>query len=226
MRSRLLFVRCMLSLLALLPGAAWGQGPGKQPDTSYLRTLAETRSFMLGRPSRPLPTPDGKAILFLRSQPRVAKLGLFEFDVAGGKTRELVTPEQVLKGAEEKLSPEEKAQRERMRVSVGGFTNFQLSPDGKQVLLALSGRLYLFTRDSGAIRELPTGAGPQPVDEPVCGLVGDFGGDDSADPVCGVGDFESACARYLRTVARSKSNSRAIRRLDQPCRRKATIVCC
>src|SRR5882724_1590012 len=160
MRSRLLFVRCMLSLLALLPGAAWGQGPGKQPDTSYLRTLAETRSFMLGRPSRPLPTPDGKAILFLRSQPRVAKLGLFEFDVAGGKTLELVTPEQVLKGAEEKLSPEEKAQRERMRVSVGGFTNFQLSPDGKQVLLALSGRLYLFTRDSGAIRELPTGAGP------------------------------------------------------------------
>src|SRR5260370_1245470 len=122
MRPRLLFVRCVLSLLALSPGAAWGQGPAKQPDTSYLRTIAQTRGFMLGRPTRPLPTPDGNAILFLRSQPRVAKLGLFEFDVASGKTRELVTPEQVLKGVEAKLSPEEKAQRARMRVSVSRFT--------------------------------------------------------------------------------------------------------
>src|SRR5258708_19135858 len=160
MRPRLPFVCCVLSLLVLRPDAALGQGPGKQPDTSYLRTLAETRSFMLGRPSRPFPTPDGKAILFLRSQPRVAMLGLFEFDVAGGKTRELVTPEQVLKGADEKLSPEEKAERERKRVSVGGFTNFQLSPDGKQILLAWSGRLYLFARDTAAIRELATGPGP------------------------------------------------------------------
>jgi dipeptidyl-peptidase-4 len=145
-------------LLGLLPSAASAQAPPL--DTSYLRTLAQTRAFMLGRPSRAQFTPDGKAILFLRSQPRAAKNGLFEFDVADGKTRELVTPEQVLKGAEEKLSPEEKAQRERMRVSVGGFTNYHLSPDGKQILLALSGRLYLVQRDTGAVRELPTGPGP------------------------------------------------------------------
>ena len=66
---------------------------------------------MLGRPMRPYPTPDGKAVLFLRSGPRSAKLGLFEFDVATKKTRELLTPEQVLGGAEEKLSAEEKAAR-------------------------------------------------------------------------------------------------------------------
>ncbi len=90
----------------------------------------------------------------------MAKLGLFEFDVATGKTRELVTVEQVLKGAAEKLSAEERAQRERMRVSVGGFTNFQLSPDGKRILLALSGRLYLVERDNGVVRELATSPGP------------------------------------------------------------------
>src|SRR5437660_2847143 len=38
-------------------------------DTSYLRVYAETRGFMLGRPVKPKPTPDGKAVLFLRSQP-------------------------------------------------------------------------------------------------------------------------------------------------------------
>jgi dipeptidyl-peptidase-4 len=128
-------------------------------DTEFLRTYAATRGFMLGRPLRPTPTPDGKAVLFLRSQPRVAKLRLYEFDVASGQTRELLTPEQVLKGVEEKLSPEEKARRERMRVSVGGFTSFQLSYDGRLVLLSLSGRLYTLDRAGGAIRELPLSGG-------------------------------------------------------------------
>src|SRR5438876_5131356 len=150
------------SLFALLAVLVIPASAIAQPaiDTSYLRTHAQTRGFMLGRPSRPTPTKDGKSILFLRSQPRVAKLGLFEFDIATGKTRELLTPAQLLKGAEEKLSPEEKAQRERMRVSVGGFTSFQLSPDGKQILLSLSGRLYTYLLHDGAAGELKTGPGP------------------------------------------------------------------
>src|SRR5437763_8157417 len=108
---------------------------------------------------RPSPAPDGKSVLFLRSGPRSAKLGLLEFDVAAKKSRELLTPEQVLKGAEEKLSPEEKARRERMRVSVGGFTSFQLSEDGKQTLLSLSGKLYVVRRADGDVRELATKPG-------------------------------------------------------------------
>ena len=128
-------------------------------DTNYLRTLAQTRSFQLGRPSRPQPTPDGKAVLFLRSEPRSPKLSLFEFDVETSKTRELLTPADVLKGTEEKLSPEEKAARERMRVSVGGFTNFQLSEDGSLILLSLSGKLYTVERTKKTVRELPTGTG-------------------------------------------------------------------
>src|SRR5262245_15901572 len=118
-------------------------------DGRFLRTYAQTRGFMLGRPVRPTPTPDGKAVLFLRSQPRKARLNFYEFDVATGTTRELLSPEQVLKGAEEKLSPEEKARRERMRVSVGGFTTFQVSPDGSLILLGLSGKLYIYGRGKG-----------------------------------------------------------------------------
>ena len=128
-------------------------------DTTYLRTLAQTRSFQLGRPVHPVPTPDGKAVLFLRSEPRASKLSLFEFDVATGKTRELLTPEQVLKGGTEKLSAEEKAARERMRVSTGGFTTFQLSDDGSLILLSLSGKLYTLERAAKVVRELPTGNG-------------------------------------------------------------------
>jgi dipeptidyl-peptidase-4 len=128
-------------------------------DSSYLRRHAQTRGFMLGRPVRPRPTPDGKAVLFLRAQARVPSLRLYEFDVATGKTRELLTPEAVLKGAEEHLSPEEKARRERQRVSVGGFTDFQLSDDGARILVTLSGKLYVVERPGGDVRELKTGPG-------------------------------------------------------------------
>jgi dipeptidyl-peptidase-4 len=128
-------------------------------DTTYLRTLAETRSFQNGRPVKAKPTPDGKAVLFLRSEARSARLSLFEFDVASGKTRELVSPADVLKGVEEKLSPEEKAARERMRVSAAGFTNFQLDDDGDLILVSLSGKLYTIERAAKKVRELPTGKG-------------------------------------------------------------------
>jgi dipeptidyl-peptidase-4 len=128
-------------------------------DAKYLRTHAETRGFMLGRPVRAKPTPDGKAVLFLRGQAKSPRLALFEFDTATGKTRELLTPEKVLKGAEEKLTPEEKARRERMRVSSGGFADFHISPDSSAILLSLSGRLYVIQRANGEVRELKTGAG-------------------------------------------------------------------
>jgi dipeptidyl-peptidase-4 len=137
-------------------------GVAAQPpklDADYLRRHAQTRGFMLGRPVRPQPTPDGSAVLFLRSPARSAKLSLYEFNVATGKTRELVTPEQLLKGAEEKLSAEEKARRERMRVSAAGFTSFQLSPDGTLILVSLSGKLYVVDRTNAKVEELATGPG-------------------------------------------------------------------
>lgn len=147
----------------VLPALGLAQTPSaartKPLDAEYLRAHAQTRGFMLGRPMRARPTPDSKAVLFLRGQARVPKLRLYEFDVATGKTRELLTPEQVLKGAEEKLSPEEKARRERMRVSVGGFASFQLSGDGSRILLSLSGKLYVFERSTGKVQELQTGKG-------------------------------------------------------------------
>jgi dipeptidyl-peptidase-4 len=142
--------------LALLAASAWGDKP---LDTSYLRDHSQTRGFMLGRPVRPKVTPDGKHVLFLRAQPRIAKMRLYEFDVGSGKTRELLTPEAVLKGAEEKLTPEEKARRERQRVTVGGFTTYHISADGKLILVSLSGRLYVVSRKDGAVTELKTGKG-------------------------------------------------------------------
>jgi dipeptidyl-peptidase-4 len=129
-------------------------------DPEFLRQHAETRGFLLGRPVGTRPTPDGRSILFLRSPARSPVLSLYEFDVASGKARELLTPEQLLKGAEEQLSPEERAQRERKRISTRGFTSFELSQDGAQILLTLSGRLYTVRRSDNTVRGLKTGNAP------------------------------------------------------------------
>ncbi|MBO0700790.1 MAG: DPP IV N-terminal domain-containing protein, partial [Zavarzinella sp.] len=128
-------------------------------DTSFLRQYSETRGFTLGRPVAIMPTPDGKHVLFLRSPAKNPKRSLYEFDVATGKTREVLTADALLKGGEEKLTPEEKARRERMRVSAGGFADFHLDEAGKSILLPLSGKLFLFDRGSEKVRELKTPAG-------------------------------------------------------------------
>lgn len=128
-------------------------------SSQFLRSYAETRGFMLGRPSKAKASPDGKSVLFLRAEPRAAKQSLFAFDTVSKETRELLTPAQVLKGADEHLSEEEKARRERQRISVGGFTDFQLSDDSALIMVSLSGKLYIVERDSGKIKHLDTGVG-------------------------------------------------------------------
>jgi dipeptidyl-peptidase 4 len=137
----------------------FGANASEIQNPQFLRDYAETRGFRLGMPSRATFTPDSRSILFLRSGPRSPKLDLYEFDIASKQTRVLLTPEMLLKGAEEELSAEEKARRERMRVTSRGFTDFQLSKDGAHILLGLSGKLYVFKRRSGEVQEIKTGPG-------------------------------------------------------------------
>ncbi|WP_439623245.1 alpha/beta fold hydrolase [Gemmata sp.] len=156
MKPTTITLACVL-VAALAPAA--DPVPGKPLDTTFLKQYAETRGFLLGRPQKPKVAPDGKTVLFLRADPKTPKLKLFEFDVASGQTKELLSPEALLKGAEENLSPEEKARRERQRVSVGGFTDYHLDRDGKCVLVALAGKLYVFDRPTAKATELKTGQG-------------------------------------------------------------------
>jgi dipeptidyl-peptidase-4 len=119
---------------------------------------------MLGRPQNPKVAPDGKTVLFLRADADKPTLKLFEFDVATTKTKEVLSPAALLKGGEENLSPEEKARRERMRLSAGGFADFHFDKDGKNVLLPFSGKLFVFERSTEKVTELKTGEGGAIVD--------------------------------------------------------------
>ncbi len=143
----------------LLAGCAKPIAPGahftsRQQRDDELRRITETRSFMLGRPNAIKITPDGATVLFLRSGPRDRVQNLYAFDVATGQTRELLTAAKLLGGASENLTVEEKARRERQRITAQGFAGYELSDDGKLILIALSGKLYVFERDGEKIHEL------------------------------------------------------------------------
>src|ERR1022692_2408695 len=119
-------------LLVLLVPCGTALAAGEDPSITFFRDLAETRNYTLGRPVSPRPTPDGSAVIFLRGGPRDPVLRLYELDVASGGERELITPAQILGGAEEVLSPEEKAHRERTRNSrILGGAEEVLSPEEK-----------------------------------------------------------------------------------------------
>src|SRR5437588_11063312 len=144
----------ILFLATALPTYLLGAEP-ESADLRYFRELVETRNYSLGQPVSPQLTPDGKAVIFLRGGPRDPVLRLYEFTIANATLREILTPEKLLQGGEEKLTAEERSRRERERQSLRGFTSFQLSNDGNKILVALSSKLYVITRADSRVAELP-----------------------------------------------------------------------
>jgi dipeptidyl-peptidase-4 len=153
--SRKLLTTTML-LLATVPlfaSAATAAASGA-PGDDFLERFAATGRFRLGRPAAMRPTPDGRAILFLRSGARDFVRNLYELDLESGSERLLLTAEQILAGEKEQLTEEEKARRERMRLAARGIASFDLSSDGKRILVPLGGRLFIIERGDGEILEL------------------------------------------------------------------------
>jgi len=143
-----LAVAALMAIGLVSGGAAAGRA-------SCFEDIAATRSYSLGIPVNAVPTPDGKAVLYLRSGPRDTTQRLYEYDIATAREHELASPESLLGGKPEQLSAEEKARRERARVSISGFTDFDLSRDGSRVLLSLDGRLHVVERAGGVMIALP-----------------------------------------------------------------------
>jgi dipeptidyl-peptidase-4 len=123
-------------------------------EDQTLRDLVETRNFTRGMPTGIKFTPDGRQVLFLRSGPRDDKRALYEFDLGSGATREILSASKLLGSASEELTAAEKARRERMRLTASGLASYELAKDGRQLLLPLSGKLFVYNRATGASRDL------------------------------------------------------------------------
>lgn len=90
-------------------------------------------------------SPDGSRITFLRARPDDQfQLDLWEYRPKDNSTKMLVDSRK-LEPADVELSDAEKARRERARTAgLRGIVSYQWSPDGKQLLIPIGGKLYLY----------------------------------------------------------------------------------
>ena len=87
-------------------------------------------------------SPDGQRVTFLKGkQTDYERLDLWEYHIQSGETRMLFDSNDLQSG-EEVLSDEEKARRERMRLSGSGIVSYQWSDDGKALLFPLGGDVF------------------------------------------------------------------------------------
>ena len=142
-----LFRLALAASAAFLPAAAMAAtstAPATDANACFA-TLAVTRSGSLGLPNHAELTPNGHSVLFLRSGPRDTTLHFYRFDLADQSTHELAGGDD----APETLSVEEKARRERARLSLSGITHFDVTPDGKSAIAARGGQLLNVDLASG-----------------------------------------------------------------------------
>lgn len=89
-------------------------------------------------------SPDGQRVTFLQGKKTdYERLDLWEYNIKSGKTQLLFDSNDLSSGPEV-LSDEEKARRERMRLSDSGIVSYEWSEDGKALLFPLSGDAFYY----------------------------------------------------------------------------------
>ncbi len=149
--NRLFLWSAMLAALVAYPAVAGAQQSGAANPESCFAAWAATRGFALGAPRQSTPTPDGKSVLFLRSSARDTSLGLYEYSLATHAERALALPA----SGPEHLSVQEKALRERTRMTLTGITDFALSETGGRVLIAQGPKLATIDLPGSASHPVP-----------------------------------------------------------------------
>lgn len=127
---------------------------------SFPRLAARTMNFQLGLPRGFVVSPDGARVVFLRSDSGTSRShALWVYDVATGRERAVADPALLLSNDDEQLTAEERARRERMRVSTSGVVAFSTDDDVTVAAFALSSRLFVADlMGSGGVREVSVDA--------------------------------------------------------------------
>jgi dipeptidyl-peptidase-4 len=135
-------------------------------ELSFLRKQARSQRFTLGTPREFRASPDGKRLLFLRSESGTDRRNsLWEADLESGTETKIVDAVELLPG-EEELPPEERARRERSRESAGGVVGYAVDDELRVAAFSLSGRLYTVDLATREVTELVEGAVVDPRPDP------------------------------------------------------------
>lgn len=131
---------------------------------SFPRQHARTQRFTLGAPRAFVVAPDDSRVVFLRSRSGTDRANLlWVHDLTERREYPAADPAALLGGADEQLSAEERARRERSREGSGGVIGYATDLTAELAAFALSGRLFASELRAGVTRELPV---PGPVIDP------------------------------------------------------------
>ncbi|GAB2804364.1 S9 family peptidase [Dyella kyungheensis] len=110
-------------------------------------------------------SPDGSRVTFLRARADDQfQLDLWEYQLKDNKTRLLVDSKKLEPNGEQ-LSDAEKARRERERTAgLHGIVSYQWSPDGKQLLFPINGKLYVYSLATPDATPIPLDTGDNVID--------------------------------------------------------------
>jgi len=126
----------------------------------YPELAARTRRFTYGAPRGVSVAADGARVMFLRSNgPEDPADRLWVIDVATGVERLVADPVELLATCAGDLPAQERAMRERMRLSAGGIGSYAVDPAARVAVFPLAGRLFRADLTGGDVVEVPV-AGP------------------------------------------------------------------
>lgn len=98
--------------------------------------------------------PDGSAVTYLKTKPEnVAVTDLWITDAADGSSRLLIDGAE-LAPKDHELSEVEKSRREREGVQTHGVVDYAWDEEGRFIVVPVEGQLWLYTRQTGAVRQL------------------------------------------------------------------------
>lgn len=125
-------------------------------ELSFPRQFARTQRFTLGAPRAFTVSPDGNRVLYLRSSSgtdRTNQLWVLDLE-RGAQERVAADPQALLGGADEQLSAQERARRERSREGSAGIVGYAVDAAAELAAFALSGRLFTAELRAGSTREI------------------------------------------------------------------------
>lgn len=123
-------------------------------NTLTIERIFESPSLDGNAPRDLKVSPDGQRVTFLKGKASdYDQLDLWEYNVASGKTQMLFDSQELLPG-DQALSDEEKARRERMRLSGTGIVSYEWSADGSALLFPLGGDVYYHRLGEKGARQL------------------------------------------------------------------------
>lgn len=142
----------LAGLVITLMGLSWAQA--QVPQALTIERIFSAPNLTTDAPQQLRISPNGQLISYLAgsaAQPTI--YDLWVYDVRTNQHSLKVSADQLVRSPA-RLSAEEQARRERLRIRAGGIVDYSWSPTGDALLFPLNGQLFLYQLSDNLVKQL------------------------------------------------------------------------